>query len=803
VQIDGPSRRDFLKQTTLAALIAGLDPLSLTSEVAARAAGTLSGTRVDLLRLLSREFDRNTLKLFAVTSDPVRNRVIVAGILSQYVSILDGVTHRPPSDGPATVDTGVTLFSYKYLAVDTTANRLYIRDTLNSKLSSVHLGTGAITGPIDLPAGLGAIVADSARGLVYVTTTEAPGFRVYDGATLALVTSLTSMGSALLSMVHDPTTDDLYVLDSSVPTPSEAVGRIYRLPLATRIPTTITFTPNSTAARASTMARSRASGRFYVVLAGGITVLTSEGATLHTRALPGLELQDMAFDDTDRRLLALFLDPLSEADRKYSASGGRLYAYSGDTLSGPALSSAALSEIAAFGRKPHTIHVNSATGRFYCAAGDDSTVWSGAANSNVIAGIRIGDSIEDLVLSPPDGTLYMNSRLGGSHVVAYNPVSGAATSFVAGTWPTGMAIDSVGQRLVVLNAWDSTMSVFALPARTLLSTIPIGLPRGTTDRLPDFAVDFTRQRAYAAYPEFGQVAVVDLSAGVALTPLTVDGFTTGDIDGGPNQMQIAVSESAARLHVMSPSLQRLDVYNVAAAPVLVGSQSLPQTVAQSVGRPLWKLLFIDDERGKVFVAGVEREVATGAVTSRALSHGQRVFAADSSRNRYWAAAIEDGAINIYVSDRTSLALVDTYAAGATDTLAPQFALDTARGRLFVSHLVAAQFDSYTVPVTFTDDPLVAGTTALKGVHVTEMRDAINVVRARYGLTAATWTDTITAQTTTVKAAHVTEMRTALAAVYTARGVALPTYTNATLTVGSTTIKAVDVTELRSAIVAIQ
>jgi hypothetical protein len=42
---------------------------------------------------------------------------------------------------------------------------------------------------------------------------------------------------------------------------------------------------------------------------------------------------------------------------------------------------------------------------------------------------------------------------------------------------------------------------------------------------------------------------------------------------------------------------------------------------------------------------------------------------------------------------------------------------------------------------FTDDPLVAGATAVKAVHLTELRSYITTVRARYGLSAPAWTDT--------------------------------------------------------------
>src|SRR5262245_23354890 len=43
-------------------------------------------------------------------------------------------------------------------------------------------------------------------------------------------------------------------------------------------------------------------------------------------------------------------------------------------------------------------------------------------------------------------------------------------------------------------------------------------------------------------------------------------------------------------------------------------------------------------------------------------------------------------------------------------------------------------------VIFTDDPLVAGSTVVKAVHVTELRIAVNAVRAAAGLSAANWTN---------------------------------------------------------------
>lgn len=105
-------------------------------------------------------------------------------------------------------------------------------------------------------------------------------------------------------------------------------------------------------------------------------------------------------------------------------------------------------------------------------------------------------------------------------------------------------------------------------------------------------------------------------------------------------------------------------------------------------------------------------------------------------------------------------------------------------------------------LTFTDNPLVVGTTPIKAVHITELRTAINTLRVRYGLAAASWTDaTLTAATTSIKALHLAELRTALSEAYVASGRAAPTYAT-TITAGTSTITAARITELRTLVLAI-
>lgn len=110
----------------------------------------------------------------------------------------------------------------------------------------------------------------------------------------------------------------------------------------------------------------------------------------------------------------------------------------------------------------------------------------------------------------------------------------------------------------------------------------------------------------------------------------------------------------------------------------------------------------------------------------------------------------------------------------------------------------SNFDLATT-VIFTDDPLVGGTTAVKAVHVTELRTAINAVRTLAALGAGTFTDaTLIADVTAVKAVHMTDLRTAINAARSTLTLSALSYVDS-ITSAVTGIKASHVTELRNGV----
>lgn len=96
-------------------------------------------------------------------------------------------------------------------------------------------------------------------------------------------------------------------------------------------------------------------------------------------------------------------------------------------------------------------------------------------------------------------------------------------------------------------------------------------------------------------------------------------------------------------------------------------------------------------------------------------------------------------------------------------------------------------------VVFTDDPLVAGTTPVKAVHLAELRTAVDALRALVALAGGTYTDPATTGTP-ITATQINELRTALDGARTLLSLPVGNYTD-TLTAG-VTVKAAHFQEIR-------
>jgi hypothetical protein len=99
---------------------------------------------------------------------------------------------------------------------------------------------------------------------------------------------------------------------------------------------------------------------------------------------------------------------------------------------------------------------------------------------------------------------------------------------------------------------------------------------------------------------------------------------------------------------------------------------------------------------------------------------------------------------------------------------------------------------------FSDDPLTAGSSLIRAVHITELRTAVNEVRVLAGLSPFVFTDGIVPGLG-IKKVHIEELRAALNEARMFLVLPALTYTDPVLMSGTTRIKAVHIEELRSGV----
>lgn len=642
-------------------------------------------TAISLLTLQNRSLKDNVLKLFSAAAAPQRNRLYVAGIMTSHIGILDGATEQ----WIGAVDSDIIGNSLKYLYLDPAANYLYVVDATNEQLRRIDLNTGGIVGPVSIP-NLGPAhfaAVDTKRTRLYIASSGSPSFRAFDGHTLSEPYTNNEMGKNTGPMIYDAEADTLYILDSASQSEQRA---IYYFDLDDgRIAGEIRYQAPPTA-RSRWLDFDPKNKRFFVGADRFVFVLDSTGAELNAFPLrDDDERQHMIYDPVSDRVVVLSIK--RPTGGQIAGTGGILQAY--DPGSGKLIAELT------FGRKPHRMTLSLANGHIYIPNGDASVVWSIDTTTFAdAASLRLGDSLEQIVVTGDGSTLFMNSRLGGGYLAAFNLNSGVLDTFESGAWPIPIRRNAAGDQLLILNAWDSALAVYAvLPEPTLLGTIPLGLPPGSTDRLPDLAVDSAHQIAYAAYPEFGQIAIADWKNMKALGLITVEGFTGGDTGGGPSQLQVAVNETADRLFAFWAREHRLTIYDTAGGYTKVRDVDLNSLNWRQISLSS-DLLFFDSERDRLLVGPFELDGATGEPTGRMLAKGQIVFGLDPERNAYWAASLEgpenDQHAALIALDRDTLAVRHSEELATTTSLPPTFAINTVRDQIYVGYLPTAGLEIY-------------------------------------------------------------------------------------------------------------
>ncbi len=193
-------------------------------------------------------------------------------------------------------------------------------------------------------------------------------------------------------------------------------------------------------------------------------------------------------------------------------------------------------------------------------------------NSCLIKEIDVGNSADQLIVDS-SGNMYVRNRLGGSVIYKYNPPTksfitisnekavskdaaiwnGNWQGTALGMWPTDMKLSKDEERLYVLSHYGALIDIVDTTTNKVVSKIQFDtVLKPRTDSLSEMALDKSRDRIFAVWPELGLIGVADgkNSKVLGIIDLTKYGFDKSKAaNRGIGLVKVAVDDNSGKLYV--------------------------------------------------------------------------------------------------------------------------------------------------------------------------------------------------------------------------------------------------------------
>lgn len=612
--------------------------------------------------------DHDLVKLGNIAVDETRRRAYFTASLSRYIGIVD--TDSLQMTG--TIDSGVDGFLSKHLFLNATTGVLYLLVIETNRLYRVDPASGVVSPPISAGA---AAAVDAATDRVFVVSPPNE-IRVHDG-TLGLLGTISNV-LAPGRLFVDAARSRLYVTNAT--TGAGAGVSVYNtatLQFIRKYPMPPGFDGLPSGVHA-------AYGKIYVTAKGTPMTLSIIDETTGSGTLLALNENGLEMHTRQNKLYLMTGYPfyagyLPGADGSYGILEVR------DAFTG-AKETELWTDLESL-----YFDIDQTTGRlFYMATGRGTVGVVRLSDLATLAKLDVATTIEDVLVHPSNGSLYLRNRLGGSTIYRVDPGAGTlANTLNPGNWPTKIVLDAGRNRLYALSHYEAKVSVFDLATDALVNTIPLGTQRARTDALSTMAMDRSLGKLYAVMPELGTLTAVNADGAGAPLTVTVAGFTPNPNGGGPGKLQIAVNENLGRVFLFNTEAKRLNIYDGGTLALLSYS-----TISDfNLTSPPLDLLFSDAAGGRLFVGPHIVDPATGAVTG-SLPTGKKVIGMDRGAGRIylWDIITPGFFERVYEYDLNLSGVLRQWDLSPITGVYSAFGFDFARGKMYVGYMNAGVLD---------------------------------------------------------------------------------------------------------------
>lgn len=339
--------------------------------------------------------------------------------------------------------------------------------------------------------------------------------------------------------------------------------------------------------------------------------------------------------------------------------------------------------------------IDEVTGKLYATnTGDGSISVFDLKNQNrKIKDIDVGSSVDELLFNNDSGGLVIRNRLGGSVIYILEKSGGIRVvpnenqaSGGIGVWPTQIILNE--GKLYVLSHYAGGIDIVDIASGAVTNRVQLDLSRKPrTDAISTMTLDRTRKIIYAAFPELGEIAVVDVAS---LKPVKTIKLANFDLEKtGPGRIVLAVDEIQNRLFVYMSDEHRLVAYSGPA------SFTAERTIYVDAGKAE-RLMTPNSEKGLLYLGNLIYDSSTLEKKGE-FEKGKRVVAFDNQKNRVYLSGFafqSSDKMGEWVYEYEGKTLKREWTLPQPLSIQSSFAFDLAGGRMYVGRFEAAKVDVY-------------------------------------------------------------------------------------------------------------
>lgn len=330
--------------------------------------------------------------------------------------------------------------------------------------------------------------------------------------------------------------------------------------------------------------------------------------------------------------------------------------------------------------------------KVYLTNNGDNSVTKVDLKSGVIeAVIQAGSSAEGLAVAG-DGSLYVRSRLGGSHIMHLDPSTSEFKNIESPyAWPMWISYSPNLDKIFTYDFLASAISELNTQTDKFTETHKSSAADGSTDGVGHATYDFTHDYMYFSVPENNLVVVMDTRTGEEVKILQIEDYLTDkayeDLSG-PGNLVLATYEETAKLFVYTKKSGEVYVYDGLQNFKLAGEIKVQDAVEDMSEFPY--SLFVDQENKRLHVGSQIYDIDTFENVGE-IAHGNVAVAIDYENEILFTAGVDgrEEQETLYALSWEG-ELLDEIDLSKNQYVNSRFTYDSERGVMYVSYMVPSE-----------------------------------------------------------------------------------------------------------------